>query len=308
MQGQTKDFISVIIPVYNDPQGLKDTLESVSVQEYPAGCFEIIVADNGSNDDTINIATDFCKRFPGLIKVVIEDRVRSSYAARNKGIEASKGTVIAFIDADMTVEKDWLKKIVFSLHKSKALFLSCRVEIVLNKNTIFSLYNSITGFNNEKSIVHNHFSPTCSLVVKKVLFERVGLFDPRLISGGDYEFGNRVYKAGYPLIYEPDILMEHPARASCRTFYKKFFRIGRGHFQLSVFYPKIQVYVTNSFRISNYLPPKPVEFFKYFKDGRISKNNFGFLYMLIFYFIKWSVKIVIRSGFIYQGFKQKGKK
>lgn len=74
--------ISVIIPVYNDPAGLQDTLQSLVIQESP-GKFEIIVADNGLTDGTVQVAEKYCSRHEGLIKIVVEDNIQSSYAARN---------------------------------------------------------------------------------------------------------------------------------------------------------------------------------------------------------------------------------
>ena len=100
--------ISIIIPVYNDPQGLKDTISSLVIQNYPFDKYEIVVVDNGSIDNTLDVAKEYVGEFPQLIKYVVEDKIRSSYAARNKGIKAAKGNLICFIDSDMTVKNNYL--------------------------------------------------------------------------------------------------------------------------------------------------------------------------------------------------------
>jgi glycosyltransferase involved in cell wall biosynthesis len=235
LQKNENPFISVIVPVYNDPSGLEDTLQSLIAQEY-AGNFEIIVADNGSTDNTPDIAEKYCG---DSVKLVVEDTVQSSYAARNKGLEIAKGSIIAFIDSDMTVEKDWLQKISQSMAKHNADYLGCRVEIYSESNSLSALHNKLSGFPMDEYIYKRHFAPTCCLIVRKEIFEHVGVFDPNLISSGDYEFGNRVFDAGYKLYYDSDIVMYHPARTSLKKLLKKSFRIGRGFCQFASRYPEL---------------------------------------------------------------------
>jgi GT2 family glycosyltransferase len=230
--------ISVIIPVYNDPAGLQDTLQSLVVQEYP-GKFEIIVADNGSTDSTLQVAEKYCSRHEDLINIVVEDNIQSSYAARNRALEITRGSIIAFIDSDMTVEKDWLQKVNRSMEKHNADYLGCRVEIYSESDSISAMHNKLSGFPMDEYVYKRHFAPTCCLIVRKEIFDYVGIFDSNLISSGDYEFGNRVFNAGYKLYYDPDIVMYHPARTSLKNLLKKSFRVGRGFYQLAVRYPEL---------------------------------------------------------------------
>jgi len=185
-------IISVIVPVYNDSRGLKDTLGSLVNQDFPPENFEIIVADNGSTDNTLNVAKAFTQKYSKLIRIVVEDKIQSSYAARNKGIKKSTASIIAFIDADMSVAKNWLTGISDSLEEHQVNYLACNVEIFTKGKTIFGLYNQMTGFPVEDYVRNLHFAPTCCLVVRKTVFKNAGIFDSRLISSGDREFGNRV--------------------------------------------------------------------------------------------------------------------
>jgi cellulose synthase/poly-beta-1,6-N-acetylglucosamine synthase-like glycosyltransferase len=229
--------ISVIIPVYNDPGGLRDTLESLVAQDFPRSRFEIIVVDNGSTDLTHQVASDFATNYPEIMRVVVEDSIQSSYAARNKGIDLSFGEIMCFIDADMTVDKDWLRNVERLLAEKRINYVGFRVEITVNKKTVVALYNQMNGFPVEYYVKDTGFAPTCCLAVRRDLFRKVGLFNPRLVSSGDLEFGNRVKQAGFSLWYEPNIIMYHPARTTIRSFIKKSLRIGRGIYQLSTLYP-----------------------------------------------------------------------
>ncbi len=229
-------IISVIIPVCNDAKGLSDTLSSLVNQDYEN--YEIIVADNGSSDNTLEVTKNFQEKYPDIIEIVIEDKIQSSYAARNKGILSSNGETIAFLDADMIVEKDWLLKIENLFKEKNVDYVGCNVDITRVKKNTYSLYDKITGFPIKDYIEKKHFAPTCCLITKKEVFDNIGLFDNRLISSGDLEFGRRVYAAEkYKMKYAPNIVIRHPARSSFKSLIKKRFRIGRGLFQIYSLYP-----------------------------------------------------------------------
>ena len=108
IQKQTLDnndgipFVSVIVPVYNDGQRIGKCIEALLIQTYPQAHFEIIIVDNGSNDNTRSVIEEH------PVKLLVEDRIQSSYAARNKGIKNAKGEVIAFTDADCIPAPDWI--------------------------------------------------------------------------------------------------------------------------------------------------------------------------------------------------------
>ncbi|TGC08021.1 glycosyltransferase [Methanolobus halotolerans] len=293
-------FISVITPVYNDPEGLADTLQSLVKQDYPQDSFEIIVADNGSIDETLDVAKRFLQEYPKLMEIVIESEIQSSYAARNKGIKAAKGEIIAFIDADMSVEKDWLTKVSSSIDRYDAYYLSCKVDLFSESNSLSASYNKLSGFPIEEYINNRHFAPTCCLIVRKKVFDDIGFFDSNLISSGDYEFGNRVYNSGYKLHYDSDIVMKHPARTSYKQLMKKSFRIGRGFYQLSYYYPDI--YKKMNQNIASSLSGKSNKtwsFFTFKKDNE-AWNNISAISKSTLYIIDITNKLIKPIGYFYE--------
>lgn len=293
-------FISVVIPVYKDPSGLKDTLESLVVQDYSIDKFEIIVADNGSFDETLDVANSFKAKYPDLVKIVIEDEIQSSYAARNKGVKAAKGDVIAFIDADMSVYNDCLSLIATSMNMHEVDYLACNVVIYSENESIFSLYNKITGFPIEECINASHFCPTCCLVTARKIFDDVGFFDFRLMSGGDFEFGNRVFRMGKKMYYDPDILMKHPARSSFRQLFKKSFRIGRGYSQLAYYHPvNHREKNRNVLNPRHYFPTPPWKFLRIMCENR-TWNEASYGEKVGVYLISWMFKVGTHLGYIYE--------
>ena len=292
------NIISVIIPVYNDFKGLNDTLTSLVNQEFDQSLYEIIIADNGSKDKTVSVAEDFIGKYPNLIKLVIEDKIQSSYAARNKGILKSKGEILVFIDADMTVEPDWLKKISEHMSDEEIKYAGFNVEMFLKKKSVVGMYDKITGFKIEKELTCKHYAPTCCLAIRKDIINKVGFFDSRLISGGDSEFGKRVWKAGYEQVYIRGIRVNHPARDSIKKFLKKYFRIGQGKFQIMHYYPDLNLPEKEKLSLSYLIPVRPDIFIKQMLKKR-KKENFPAIYIIIFYLLQWFLKIATYRGYKY---------
>lgn len=232
-----RPFVSVVIPVYEDPEGLAATLRSLADQTYPDDRHEVVVVDNGSSDRTPGVARRF-EREHGTIRTAVET-TPGSYAARNTGVEVTTGSVVSFVDADMTVAPDWLASVVDRLEASDAFYLACDVELPAPESgeSLAARYSRRTAFPIEQYVTAESFAPTCCLTVRRRVAEDVGRFDDALISGGDREFGNRVAAAGYELTYAPDVSMTHPVRDSLRALVSKAVRIGRGSYQLRERYP-----------------------------------------------------------------------
>ncbi|WP_053947423.1 glycosyltransferase [Halolamina sediminis] len=227
--------ISVIVPVYNDFGGISDTLGSLTDridQDH-----EILVVDNGSTDDTREAIRDYTQDH-GHIHLLVEDEIQGSYAARNKGIQHADGNVLAFVDADETVDDNWLETALRAMDEQQADYLGCNVELTLPEDTLVGRYNARTGFPVEQYLETEHYAPTCALLVRREVFEDVGTFDSRLVSGGDREFGERVHEAGYEQGYAEDATVYHPARTSFDTLASKNFRVGRGFCQKQRYYPE----------------------------------------------------------------------
>jgi len=285
MSKNERPNISVIVPVYNDPNGIKNTLSSLISQEYPEKSYEVLVIDNNSNDKTPHVIEEYIFKKPNLVKKFSENKIQSSYAARNKGIKKSNGSILAFIDSDMVVESKWLSKAIESMRRKKAEVLACNVEIYIPKhsNNIFAKYDKYTGIPVKEYIMYSNFAPTCCIFVEKRVFDEAGLFDSRLVSSGDYEFGNRISEMGIKIHYDENIIMYHPARTSFKSLVKKSIRIGRGNQQMSKYYPENS---WSLYDLRNYLPTNPIRFMK-----RVRDRGGGIYHSLFFYTIDYIFKL-----------------
>jgi glycosyltransferase involved in cell wall biosynthesis len=101
----TLPFLSIIIPVYNVEQYLRDCLNSVLVQTYPD--YEVICVNDGSTDGSMAILEEYQRKYPQI--TIISQTNKGLSAARNAGIQAAKGDYIFFLDSDDWIEPDTLK-------------------------------------------------------------------------------------------------------------------------------------------------------------------------------------------------------
>lgn len=106
MQAMDSTLLSIIIPVYNVAQFLVKCVESIINQEFKEN-YEIILVENGSSDNSYEVAEGLCIRYPGIVRLIRIDKADVSIA-RNVGIDCAKGTYITFIDGD-----DWIEPTMF---------------------------------------------------------------------------------------------------------------------------------------------------------------------------------------------------
>lgn len=224
-------YSSVIIPVYKDVEGLEDTLRSLSAQTLPRSSFEIIVSNDG-NDEAIH---ELCRKYQ--VHCVACAPRQGSYAARNTALEVSSGEYIAFIDADETVSPEWLAQGVLEL--AEAEYVAGAVDIdVAKASTSAHWYEYLSAFDTEKKLHAFHFAPTAHLFVRRSVIEAVGGFDGRLFSGGDVEFGDRIWRTRrYRMRYSPRIRTIHPPRTYSELVAKER-RIKCGTRDLLTYYPE----------------------------------------------------------------------
>ncbi len=218
-----KPFVSVIIPVFNDAHRLQICLEALGNQTYPENLYEVIVVDNGSDEAVEKIVGHFAQA-----SVIVENRP-GSYAARNKGIALAGGEIIAFTDADCIPGTDWIKKGVFNIlrHPNCGL-VGGKIEVFFKnpqRLTSVELYESLRAFPQKKYIEKLHFGATANMFTLKRVFDTVGLFNDKLTSGGDREWGQRVFYFGYKHVYAENACVAHPARFSFRQLHQKIARI-----------------------------------------------------------------------------------
>jgi glycosyltransferase involved in cell wall biosynthesis len=222
--------VSVIIPVYNNPSGLDTLLQALVNQSYPRQLYEIIVVDNGSKDSTIDVARKYQSAYKDLIQVLIEDKVRGSYTARNTGITQSEGEIIAMIDSDCTPIPEWIERGVSALHTHQADLIGGGVRFVFPPHAgAAEMYDAIAHLQIKHVIETLGISPTANLFSRRAVFNAIGLFPVNVKSRGDSIWTRKATRAGFKLLYASEAEVSHPAR-NLRELLEKKYRLGSESF------------------------------------------------------------------------------
>lgn len=214
-------FVSVIVPVRNGAQDICKLIETLLVQDYPKSHTEIIIVDNGSQDQT----KEMIKNYPVVLE--IEDRTIGSYAARNKGIRIARGDILAFTDGDCLPERNWLSEGVRYLNERNADIGGGRIQFNLPEQlTAAEIVDSVIFLQNNEYVSDHRGAVTANLFVRSRLFKQIGLF-PVMRSGGDIEWTGQALKSGFSLIYLPQAIVHHPLR-KLKALIGKNWRVGTG--------------------------------------------------------------------------------
>lgn len=276
--------VSVIVPCYNAEENIAILVESLLNLDYPKELLEIIIVDNNSNDQTKEII----KQYP--VRLLEEMNIQSSYAARNLGIKNAKGDVIAFTDSDCIPSSNWIKKGVENLLRvTNCGLVAGRIDIFFknpNKPTAVELYESIAAFPQKFYVEVQKFGATANVFTFRNVINHVGIFNDKLKSSGDFEWGNRVYSFGYKLVYADDTSVTHPARYSFRQLYNKHVRVIGGHYNLKKRDYTIIPFIRFLFR--DLLPPK-VAIMQFFNDRRLKEpiRKCKVIFVVLFLRIIW---------------------
>ena len=182
-------MISVVIPAYNCARSLSRALESALLQLEPGD--EVIVIDDGSSDDTAQVAA----RFAGKIKYIYQPNAGPA-AARNSGVGEARGEWIAFLDADdyWLPGKLGLQKKLILKYPEAALFCGGRVEKEGEAASSVQAESAATDILPlERFIKHNSVN-TSTVVMRKDVFMRLGGFDTSFSGPEDFDLWMRVAK------------------------------------------------------------------------------------------------------------------
>jgi glycosyltransferase involved in cell wall biosynthesis len=255
-------------------------LDSLVNQSFPREHYEIIVVDNGSTDKTLDVARKFSNNYPQLVSYVVEEKHHGSYAARNRGITESVGKIISFLDSNIITKNNFISQIIKYFENNSVDYLGNRVETNIIKDTLSARYNKMNDFQIKTNIRYNHYTPTCCLAIRRSVIDKVGVFDGRLESGGDWDYGQRIYKANLKQEYIDDIVVFHPARFSYKSLINKGRRVARGISQLAYYMPEEYSYLFNNyFGIRRYFPYSPVKLYREYKQKFDDTTYFqGFIY------------------------------
>ena len=190
--------ISIIIPVYNRAVVVKDTLDSVAAQSYRP--LQVVLVDNDSTDDTLQVLETFKKEHPGEgFNVVITcESHHTAGAARNRGFEAATGEWVLFYDSDDLMEEDLVESYVKMIEKARAQ--GRPLDIISAKSTLIFPDGSHRGAPfHKRDLFANHILhaqlATQRYAVRREFFASTDGWNINLPGWNDWELGLRLLLA-----------------------------------------------------------------------------------------------------------------
>ena len=217
---------SVIIPAYNAAATLPRCLAALKKQSLPPDRYEIIVVDDGSNDNTAEIAENAGVR-------VVHGRHAGAAAARNAGVAAAGGEIVVFTDADCEPAPDFLEKLLAPLTAdevsgSRGIY-KCRQDALVARFIQLEYeerYRRIAHIADEHGTVNALDTSYCCY--RRQAFLAAGGFDTRFASaaGEDHELSFRMAEAGHIFRFVPDAIVYHWHVESAWAYARRKFRIG----------------------------------------------------------------------------------
>jgi glycosyltransferase involved in cell wall biosynthesis len=167
-------LLSVVVPFFDSGRHLRTCIESLLALDAAPGDIEPIFVDNASTDDSAAIVADF----QGI--TVLHEPTPGAYAARNTGIRAAKGTIIAFTDADCSVDRDWARAILASMADpaTGAVIGRCRYpdDATLPVKLLGAWENAKAAHVARRCPPANRFAYCNNMAVRASLFDEIGPF------------------------------------------------------------------------------------------------------------------------------------
>jgi glycosyltransferase involved in cell wall biosynthesis len=250
---QKEPFVTIINPVRNIERTLEKNLQYLVDLEYPKDKMEIIFADGGSSDRTVEIIRSWQKKYP-FIKLVEIKNCKSPGQARNEALKVTKGDYILFTDGDCAPRQNWVRKILEPFFRDSSIgmvggeihtlrtdhnneveayceetkFLSVSGRCRLTKEGYYpdikkSLPHEVNGN------IHSPFFATANACVSKIALDKIGREFWHEITNEDVDFSIRIIKSGFKLYFAPSAIVDHMHRVTLKDYCRQLYGYGFGH-------------------------------------------------------------------------------
>lgn len=239
-------FITIVIANYNGELYLRTCLTSLLKSSF-TGAYEILVIDNNSTDNSLEIVREFQKR-DSKIKILKNKTNKGVPFSKNKAIRNAKGEILVFLDNDTKVDKNWLKEVIQIFSSDQTIgALQCKIFDFHKTNIIqevgMKLY-PYTGFGTplgrgEKD--HRQYDEPLEIIalgaavaVRKEVAEKVSGFDLKLMhTTDDLDFSWRIWIAGYRVVLAPNSWVYHYTKVH-KSNYKMYFHLCKNSLRMII--------------------------------------------------------------------------
>ena len=234
--------VSIIIPVRNEEKFIARCLQSVVDQDYPQDRMEVLVVDGGSQDRTREIGSEFSSRYP-LIELLDNPKL-SAPAGLNLGIREARGDIVIRVDGHCLLEADYVSQCVRCLRETGADNVGGLMKAVGQdyvSQVIALAISSLFGSGGSKFHYadREQYVDTVYLgAFRRSVFDKVGLFNEKLVRNQDYELNYRIRAAGGKVFLSPAIRSHYYGRTTLRDLWHQYFQYGFWKLEMIQMHPR----------------------------------------------------------------------
>lgn len=292
-------FVSVIIPVRNAERTLTTTFDYISRIEYPRDRMELLIADGGSTDGTVNVIKDLQKKNQFATMVTIPNCPSPGFA-RNKALDLAKGEYIFFTDGDCAPSSNWIKDIVEKFQDDPKIgMIGGEIfTLTVDPGNLVEAYCENFGFNRVSwrygGIGQGYFPRLSDRTASEIAGHRCYFFITANAAcrgeivrndhfrfwdrptGEDVEFNHRVKEKGWKLYFLPTASVDHMHRSSFKGLRKVWVGYGEGQA------PLVKLHAARRLEIIfQFLKSMPRISFPFPVKGFVYLGNFHLMHLFV---------------------------
>ena len=237
--------VSIIIPCYNEQNTIALLLSAVHDQTYPRANIEVVIADGHSTDRTREVVAQFQRENPDLAVRLVDNLERSIPSGLNAALDAATGEIIVRLDAHSVPARDYVERCVNGLQNRLGDNVGGVWEIQPGGATFtaraiaaaaahpLGVGDARYRYSDQPGLVDT--VPFGSFYAETL--NRVGRYDPTLLSNEDYELNTRIRLQGGKVYFDPAIRSVYFARPTLSGLAKQYFRYGYWKLRMLKRYP-----------------------------------------------------------------------
>jgi cellulose synthase/poly-beta-1,6-N-acetylglucosamine synthase-like glycosyltransferase len=221
---------SVIVPAYNSGKTIAQCLRALAHQSLSASEYEVILVDDGSNDNTAELVRGFSVRY-------LRQMNHGPAAARNHGAREARGELVLFTDSDCVPDRDWIAEMVKPFSDPEVVAVKGAYRT--NQRSLFARFAQVEfeeRFELLKRAPSIDMVDTYSAAYRKTVFDGVGGFDESFPAANneDTELSYKLSRMGRKMIFNPDALVYHLNHPDSLRRYARL-KFWRGYWRMVVY-------------------------------------------------------------------------
>lgn len=231
-------FFSIIIPLYNRPQEIKELLSTLCKQTYMQ--FEVLVIEDGSVNDAKDIVASFENKLD--VKYFYKENSGQGFS-RNFGFERAKGDYFIIFDSDILVPSDYLETVKDYLYEHQLDAFggpdaAHESFTPVQKAISYAMTSPFTtgGIRGNKKHIGQFHPRSFNMGISREVYEKVGGFILTRL-GEDIEYSIRIHENGFKIGLIPAAKVYHKRRTSFTQFYKQLHFFGRARINIYKHFP-----------------------------------------------------------------------